>query len=94
MESVEDVIAEMRRMKSKLPPRPSPEDLNYASHTIDRVDNNMTARLEELLKQTSPVGVPYHVFRSYLQMREDLIRSKVCSMLSAHPLEAREIRFI
>lgn len=82
MELIEDVVAEMRRLKSKLPPRPSLEDLNYATLTIGKVDNDLSARLDELSKQTRPPGVPYHVFRAYLEMREDLIRHKVYLMLT------------
>ena len=82
METIDDAIIEMRRLKSKLPPRPRPEDVNNAMQTIDRVDNNLAARLGELLQQTKPLGVPYHVFRAYLAMHEALIRTEVFSMLT------------
>lgn len=76
MESIEDVLSEMTKLKSKLPPRPTPDELKYATQTIDRVESTLTSRLEDLFHQTSPTGVPYHVFRAYLEMREEIIRAK------------------
>lgn len=80
MESIEDVLSEMTKLKSKLPPRPTPDELKYATQTIDRVESTLTSRLEDLFHQTSPTGVPYHVFRAYLEMREEIIRAKVCAI--------------
>ncbi|KAG0588226.1 hypothetical protein KC19_2G226900 [Ceratodon purpureus] len=76
METIEDAVAEMKKMKSKLPPRPTHQDVNYATQTIERVDNDLEARLKELFQQTTPPGVPNHVFRAYQEMREDLMRTK------------------
>jgi hypothetical protein len=77
MESIEDAVEEMKRLKAKLPPRPSPEDVKYATQTIERVDSNLTTRLDQLFQQATPPQIPYHVFRAYLEMREDLMRKKV-----------------
>lgn len=80
MESIEDAVEEMHRLKSKLPPRPSPEDVKYATQTIEKVDANLATRLDQLFQQATPSQVPYHVFRAFLQMREDLIRNKVLAV--------------
>ena len=77
METIEDAVEEMKRLKSKLPPRPSPEDVNYAINTIERVDTNLATRLDQLFQSATPSQIPYHVYRAYLQMREDLMRNKV-----------------
>lgn len=76
MESIEDAVEEMRRLKAKLPPRPSPEDVRYATQTIEMVDSNLATRLDQLFQQASPPQIPYHVFRAYQQMREALMRKK------------------
>ena len=77
MESIEDAVAEMRRLKSKLPASPSPQEYTYAVQTIVRVDNDLNQRKKDLLNQSAPPGIPMHVFRAYQEMRTELMRVKV-----------------
>lgn len=77
MESTKDAIEEMRRLKAELPPRPSPESVNFATQMIERVDSTLSTRLDQLSQQPTPSRIPYFVFRAYLQMCEDLMRKEV-----------------
>jgi hypothetical protein len=78
MESIEDIISEMRRLQASLPARPSPEEVQIAEQTLARVDAALATRLEELFGQTRPAAVPNPVFRAFQEMREDVLRSEVC----------------
>lgn len=78
MESIEDIISEMRRLQASLPARPSPEEVQIAEQTLARVDAALATRLEELFSQTRPAAVPNPVFRAFQEMREDVLRSEVC----------------
>ncbi|CAK9194088.1 unnamed protein product [Sphagnum troendelagicum] len=76
MESIEDIISEMRRLQASLPARPSPEEVQIAEQTLARVDAALATRLEELFSQTRPAAVPNPVFRAFQEMREDVLRSE------------------
>lgn len=76
MESAEDAVEEMRRLKAELPPRPNPEAVNFATQMIERVESTLTTRLDQLSQQPTPSQIPHFVFRAYLLMCEDLMRSE------------------
>jgi len=76
MESTEDAIEEMRRLKAELPPRPSPEAVNFATQMIERVESTLTTRLDQLSQRPTPSRIPYFIFRAYLHMCEDLMRNE------------------
>ncbi|KAL3689535.1 hypothetical protein R1sor_015844 [Riccia sorocarpa] len=74
VETVEDVIAQMRLLLKAVPPRPSPNQVEVAKQAIRDEERALESRLDELFSQPCPPAVPPRVFRALQEMHESVIR--------------------
>ncbi|XP_002964530.2 plant intracellular Ras-group-related LRR protein 4 [Selaginella moellendorffii] len=78
VECVEDVVHEMVMIQqSLLPLRPTREQYEAALAAVARAEHILASRLEELVRERRPEGVPQPAFRALQEMREDVLRMQV-----------------
>ncbi|KAL2631630.1 hypothetical protein R1flu_016316 [Riccia fluitans] len=76
VETVEDVIAQMRLLLKAVPPRPSPNQVEAAKQAIRDEEAALSSKLDELYSHPCPPAVPPRVFRALQEMHESVIRTQ------------------
>ncbi|KAG6556007.1 hypothetical protein Mapa_001947 [Marchantia paleacea] len=76
VETVDDVVAQMKLLLTAIPPRPSFSEVEAAKHAIRDEESSLSAKLDELFSEPCPPAVPPRVFRALQEMHESVIRTQ------------------
>ncbi|OAE33254.1 hypothetical protein AXG93_1200s1160 [Marchantia polymorpha subsp. ruderalis] len=76
VETVEDVVAQMKLLLTAVPPRPSFGEVEAAKLAIRDEESSLSAKLDELFSEPCPPAVPPRVFRALQEMHESVIRTQ------------------
>ena len=68
-----ETVQEITRIYRSLPPRPSLEEVEAATSTLDTVDNEEQAKLHEISKEELPQGVPEDLFSVLKELKKTMV---------------------